>query len=154
TTWLSGKKASISPGASEGEMTDSVLNFSQEWLSRGQNRVLALRSTFNFGLDILGATDNKVPGAPDGKFFYWLGQGQYVQRLFNTQNQILLRVSGQWSAERLFALEQFSVGGADNVRGYLENQLVRDRGVIASAEFRVPLLFDKSGAGIVQLAPF
>jgi hemolysin activation/secretion protein len=54
----------------------------------------------------------------------------------------------------LLALEQMSVGGADSVRGYLENQLVRDRAIISSLEFRVPLVFDKAGAGIVQLAPF
>jgi hemolysin activation/secretion protein len=34
------------------------------------------------------------------------------------------------------------------------NQLVRDRGILSSLEFRVPLVFDKAGAGIVQLAPF
>ena len=31
----------------------------------------------------------------DEKFFAWLGQAQYVQRIFNTQNQLILRVTGQ-----------------------------------------------------------
>src|SRR5262249_16189577 len=35
-----------------------------------------------------------------------------------------------------------------------ENELVRDEAIVASVEFRVPLLFNKSGAGIVHLAPF
>src|SRR5205823_499988 len=51
-------------------------------------------------------------------------------------------------------LEQMSVGGMDSVRGYRENQLVRGRGVVSSVEFRVPVLSDKAGNGIVQLAPF
>jgi len=32
--------------------------------------------------------------------------------------------------------------------------MVRDRGLISSIEFRLPVLFDKSGAGMLQLAPF
>jgi hemolysin activation/secretion protein len=116
--------------------------------------VLALRSSFNIGLDTLGATDDHIAGDPNGKFFSWLGQGQYIQRLLNTQNEFILRVSGQWTDDRLLALEQLSVGGPETVRGYLENQLVRDRGIVSSAEFRVPFVFDKAGAGIVHLAPF
>jgi len=154
TTWLLDEPFDISPGAVNGEMVVSVLRLSQEWLHRGQNQVLALRSTFNVGLDVLDATDSGIPGAPDAKFFSWLGQAQYVKRLFHSQNQIILRVNGQWTSEPLLALEQFSVGGFATVRGYLENQLVRDRGIVSSVEFRVPVLFNKAGAGIVQLAPF
>lgn len=151
---LFGQPFNISPGAVDGRMTVAVLGLSQEFIDRDQNHVLALRSTFNLGLDVLGATDDGVAGDPNGKFFAWLGQGQYVRRLFNTQNQLILRVTGQWTDDKLLALEQISVGGADTVRGYLENQLVRDRGVVSSAEFRVPVLSDKAGNGIIQLAPF
>jgi hemolysin activation/secretion protein len=154
TTSLLGERFDLSPGAVNGEMIVSVLRLSQEWVERAQNRLLALRSTFNIGLDVLDATDNHVPGDPNAKFFSWLGQGQYIQRLFNTQNQLLLRVAGQWTSERLLALEQLSVGGMETVRGYRENQLVRDRGVVASVEFRLPVWFDKSGAGILQIEPF
>ena len=153
-TTLLGEPFNLSPGAVDGEMVVSVLRVSQEWLQRGQNSVLALRSTFNIGLDVLEATNDGIPGDPQGKFFSWLGQGQYIQRLFNTQNQFILRVSGQWTTEPLLALEQYSVGGFETVRGYLENQLVRDRGIVSSVEFRVPVLFNKAGAGIVHLAPF
>jgi hemolysin activation/secretion protein len=153
-TSLLGEPFNISPGAVEGEMAVSVLRLSQEWIQRGQNHVLALRSTFNMGLDVLDATNNGIPGDPNAEYFSWLGQGQYVQRLFNTQNQLVLRVTGQWTAESLLALEQLSVGGLDSVRGYLENQLVRDRGFVSSVEFRLPVLFNKAGAGIVHLAPF
>jgi hemolysin activation/secretion protein len=144
----------LSPGAVDGETTVSVLRFSQEWLDRGQNHVLALRSTFNFGLDVWDATDDGIRGNPDAKFFSWLGQAQYVRRLFKTQNELVLRVAGQYTDEPLLALEQFSVGGLDTVRGYLENQLVRDRAVVSSVELRMPIWFDKTGAGIVHLAPF
>jgi hemolysin activation/secretion protein len=153
-TWLLGEPFDLSPGSSDGEMIVSVLRLSQEWIQRGSKSVLALRSTFNFGLDALDATDNGRPGEPNAKYFSWVGQGQYIQRLFDTQNEFVFRLSGQWTAESLLALEQFEVGGMQTVRGYLENQLVRDRGIVSSAEFRIPILFNKAGAGIVQLAPF
>jgi len=154
TTWLLDERFNVSPGAVDGQMIVSVLRLSQEWLRRGPNHVLALRSTFNLGLDVWDATDSKIPGEPNAEFFSWLGQAQYVRRLFNTQNQVILRLSGQWTSERLLALEQISVGGYNTVRGYIENQLVRDTGLISSVEFRVPVLFDKSGAGMLHLAPF
>ena len=153
-TELLGERFNLSPGAVNGEMSDSVLRIAQEWLQRGPNSLLALRSTFNVGLDAFDSTDNHIGGDPDAHFFSWLGQAQYVRRLFNTQNELILRAAGQWTAEPLLALEQISVGGSESVRGYRENQLVRDRGVIGSIEFRVPIFFDKAGAGTVFLAPF
>ena len=153
-SYLLGERFNVSPGSVDGEMVVPALRFSQEWLQRGPNHVLALRSTFSFGLDVLDATDDRIHGNPDAQFFSWLGQAQYVQRLFNTQNELILRVSGQWTDEPLLPVEQIAIGGLDTVRGYRENQLVRDRGVLSSLEFRVPVLFDKTGAGIVHLAPF
>jgi hemolysin activation/secretion protein len=135
-------------------MSVSVLRMSQEFVRRGQDSILALRSTFNIGFDVLDATDNGIPGDPNGRFFSWVGQVQYIQRLFKTQNQLVLRAAGQWTSDSLPALEQISVGGMESVRGYLENQLVRDRGIVASAEVRVPLVFNKAGAGILEVAPF
>ncbi len=153
-TWLLGESFNITPGAVEGETTVSVLRLSQEWSLRGPKNVLALRSTFNLGLDAWGATDADAFGGPDAQFFSWLGQGQYIQRLFNTQNELVLRLAGQCAPGPLLALEQISVGGYNSVRGYLENQLVRDRGLVSSVEVRVPVLFNKTGAGMLHLAPF
>jgi hemolysin activation/secretion protein len=153
-TWLLGQPFNISPGAVDGEMSVSVLRLTQEWFHRGPSHVLALRSTFNIGLDVWGATDDGISGDPNATFVSWLGQAQYIQRLLNTQNELVLRLSGQWAPDPLLALEQISVGGYGTVRGYLENQLVRDQGIISSIEFRLPVLFDKSGAGMLYLAPF
>lgn len=151
---LLGERFNLSPGAEDGEMKVSVLRVSQEWVDRGQDYVLGLRSTFNFGLDVLDASDNGITGDPNGRYFSWLGQGQYIRRLFNTANLLVLRVAGQWTGESLLGLEQMSVGGRETVRGYRENQLVRDTGLATSVEFRIPVWFDGEGAGIVHLAPF
>src|SRR5262249_53680386 len=135
TLYLDGSPFPLPGATADGRMIVSVLRLSQDWLDRGQNHVLALRSTFNIGLNVFDATVNDTNGVPSAKFFSWLGQGQYVQRLFHTQNQLVLRVSGQVTDDRLLALEQMAVGGLETVRGYRENQLVRDRAIVASVEF-------------------
>jgi hemolysin activation/secretion protein len=152
-TFQNNKPFFISPGAdAKGVSCVSVIRFAQEWVDRSEDHVLALRSTVNWGINALDATDNGT--SRDATFVSWQGQAQYVQRLFHTANQIILRANGQWTDDGLLSLEQFSVGGFNSVRGYRENQLVRDRGVFTSAEFRVPVLYDRKGAAVLQLAPF
>lgn len=139
-------------GSVSGRTSVSVLRVTQEWNDRGLQQVLSFRSTISVGLNVFSATDDGTDW--DGKFVAWLGQAQYIRRLFNTQNQLILRTDGQWSDGKLLSLEQFSVGGINSVRGYRENQLVRDRGVFGSVELRLPVLLNKLGAPVVQLAPF
>lgn len=150
-TLLLGQRFDVSPGSVDGKMDTSVMRFTQELVDRSQSQVLALRSTFNVGIDAFGVTDNGTDR--DAKFFSWLGQAQYVRRLFNTPNLIILRTDGQWTDEPLLALEEFSVGGASSVRGYRENELVRDCGFVSSIEGRIPIL-SKAGVATLQLAPF
>ncbi|MBW8844307.1 MAG: ShlB/FhaC/HecB family hemolysin secretion/activation protein [Burkholderiales bacterium] len=47
-----------------------------------------------------------------------------------------LRVGGQLASQPLVSAEQFSVGGADSVRGYPEGAVSADYGVLASFELR------------------
>jgi hemolysin activation/secretion protein len=51
----------------------------------------------------------------------------------------LLRAQAQFTNDRLLSLEKFAIGGFATVRGYRENQLVRDNGWATSAEFRAPI---------------
>jgi hemolysin activation/secretion protein len=143
---------SFTPGSTNGIIDISALRIVQEWIDRSQSQVLALRSTFSVGLDAFGVTDDGTDR--NAYFFTWLGQAQYVRRLFNTPNQLVLRVNGQVTPRPLLALEQFTLGGADSVRGYLVNQIVRDDGVFSSVELRVPVVFNRLGSPIVQFAPF
>lgn len=50
------------------------------------------------------------------------------------------RLSGQISSEKLIATEQFTIGGVDSVRGYLESTELGDNGAFASLELRTPQL--------------
>ncbi len=60
------------------------------------------------------------------------------------------------SDDPLLPVEKFAVGGARTVRGYRENQFVRDNGVVASLEWRFPVFPDKKRDGRyrLQLVPF
>jgi hemolysin activation/secretion protein len=151
-TFLLGQPFTVTPGAVNGKTRISAIRATQEWTDRNQVQVIALRSTISVGMNWFDATDSG--SEPNAKFWDWLGQFQYIRRLFNTSNQLVLRTDVQWTDEPLLSLEQFTLGGANNVRGYLENQIVCDRGLYSGAEVRVPVLADKTGAAIVQLAPF
>jgi len=185
-TKLLNRPFSFSPGVDRGESDVSVLRSVVQWTDRGPDQVIAARSTLSWGLDQLNATAN--PGdLPDGQYLAWLGQAQLARR-WRLEDaavaqdgqtswqrdvcakewlewscrqglEVILRTNTQLADDPLLPIEQFSVGGANTVRGYRENQLVRDNGVVASIEFRLPLYplalpFASSETAVLQLAPF
>jgi hemolysin activation/secretion protein len=70
------------------------------------------------------------------------------------ETTLVLRLNSQFSNRPLLSIEQFSIGGMQSVRGYRENQLLRDDGIFASAEARVPVWMAKDKSPIVSLASF
>lgn len=142
----------LSPGAdSEGRTSVSALRFFQEWSQRSSQHVLALRSQFSFGLNLFNSTINDE--GPDSRFFAWRGQGQWV-RLLAPDTLLLLRTDVQLANQSLLGLEQFGLGGQLSVRGYRQDLLLTDNGLLASAEFRLPILRAPKIRGLLQLAPF
>jgi hemolysin activation/secretion protein len=181
-TFLLGEPFTLEPGAIDGKANIFATRLTLDWTNRSQVHVLALRSVFNLGLHAFGSTraepvatsgassEGLDPEVPDSQFFSWVGQAQYVRRIFDTpawrdkpdeygwnilrETTLVLRVNAQLSNRPLLSLEQFSIGGMQSVRGYRENQLLRDDGVFASAEARVPIWLAKDKTPIVSLAPF
>lgn len=51
-----------------------------------------------------------------------------------------VKLNGQIASDPLVSAEQFTIGGADSVRGYLESQALGDYGVSGSLELRTPPL--------------
>lgn len=131
--------AASARGTDKGKSRVTALRISQSWLNRSPSQVFALRSAFNIGLGILGATEH-AGDFPDGRFFSWLGQFQWVSKLFDSDNSVVIRSYLQLAAEPLLSLEKFGVGGQLTVRGYRENILVRDNAWVSSIEFRFPLI--------------
>ena len=152
-TYLLGQPFTFALGAHDGESVVNVLRFSQEWTNRSPRRVIAARSQLSFGLDVLGATDNP-DSIPDGSFFAWLLQAQWAELLTDWRAQLIGRVDLQLTPDPLLSLEQFAVGGSGTVRGYRENEIVRDNGAIGSLELRLPVLRSAQGVPILQIAPF
>jgi hemolysin activation/secretion protein len=151
-TSLFGQPFSLSPGAANGVEDVFVPRFIQEFVDRSQVHVLSLRSQFSLGVDAYRATLNSE--APDGHFFDWLGQAQYIRRLGASDCLVIGRLSGQIADRPLLSIEQLELGGISSVRGYLENQALTDNGVLASVEVRVPVWEDKDHNALVSLAPF
>lgn len=144
------------PGFQNGAATISALRFAQDWTHRTVDTVLALRSRFSVGLNVLGATINSNSDIPDGQFFSWLGQMQGIQQFGEKLlgMQLLERMDLQLTNSPLFPLEQVALGGRYTVRGYREVTILRDNAFIASVEPRFPLIRWASGEPMFQLAPF
>jgi hemolysin activation/secretion protein len=108
------------------------------------------------GLDVLDATNNQqTSNDADSHFFAWLGQAQWVRRFDPTGIELLSSLALQISNDSLFPLEQFAVGGRYSVRGYRENQLVRDNAFLFSVETQIPVLPTLFGPYVsVHFAPF
>jgi hemolysin activation/secretion protein len=142
----------ISPGADDqGRTRISALRFTQEWIQRDGRRVVAARSQFSLGVDWLGTTRNPV--GPDGQFFAWRGQGQWVQ-LLDTDTILLVQAEAQLTPNPLMPLEQFGLGGQSTVRGYRQDALLTDNGLFASTEVRWPVWRVSEVQGLLQVVPF
>lgn len=164
-TSLGGFGFSFSPGTDDGESTITALRLTAEWLDRTSNQVIAIRSRFSLGVDALGATinpggtddpmtDRDESAIPPGRFMAWLGQFQLGRRLDTREIELRFRFDIQLTTEPLLALEQIAIGGRFSVRGYRENQLVRDNGALVSLESRIPLIRNQPWADFIQVVPF
>jgi hemolysin activation/secretion protein len=114
--------------------------------------VLAVRSVFSVGINAFGATISDT--GTDGRFFSWLGQIQWIRQLTESGLQMVFRTDIQLANDSLLPMERFSIGGMNSVRGYRENQLVRDNGVASSFELRIPIIYNRQREVVVQFAPF
>jgi len=142
----------LSRGADEeGQTVVSSLGFFQEWTQRSPEHVLAVRSQFNLGLDLLGATINA--SGPDSRFFSWQGQAQWV-RLLAPDTLLLLKGGLQLTPDSLLGLEQIGLGGQSTVRGYRQDELLTDNGALASLEVRIPVYRNPDHDALLQVVPF
>ncbi|MBF2027563.1 MAG: ShlB/FhaC/HecB family hemolysin secretion/activation protein [Oscillatoriales cyanobacterium C42_A2020_001] len=136
----------------DGNSRTRVFKFGQDYIKRDPQGAWAVRSQFNFGVDIFNATVNEDP-IPDGRFFSWLGQVQRVQRLGNN-HLLILQGDLQLTPDTLLPSQQFVIGGGLSVRGFRQNARSGDNGFRISAEDRITLVRDEAGLPILQIAPF
>jgi hemolysin activation/secretion protein len=137
-------------GGDNGKYRLTVLRQSLDVLRRRARSALALRSTFSLGLPV-GASGGGEDGGPDDTFIAWRGQMQWARQLQWRGTELIVRSDVQLSPYDLFSLESFALGGVASVRGFRENQFIRDNGAAVGIEARLPLL---SGRNDLQLALF
>ena len=142
----------LSLGAdADGKTRVSSLRFFQEWLGRSETDVILARSQFSLGIQAFEVTVNSEP--PDGNFFNWRGQAQWVH-LFAPNTLLIARGDLQFSDRPLVSIEQFALGGLGSVRGYRQNILLTDNGFFGSIEARLPLYRDDFSESVLQITPF
>ncbi|GJD23614.1 surface antigen (D15) [Rivularia sp. IAM M-261] len=141
-----------SPGADEnGQTRATILRFAQDWTQRSSSEVFAARSQLSLGIDALDATINNTD--PDGEFFAWRGQAQWV-KLLAPDTLFIARADLQLADRPLLPSEQIGLGGQATVRGYRQDRTLADNGFLASAEFRYPVLRVPEIQGLLQVTPF
>lgn len=65
-----------------------------------------------------------------------------------------MRGDMQLATESLVPLEQFGLGGPQTIRGYRQNALLTDNGMLFSSEIRLPVLRVPEVDGLLQIVPF
>lgn len=147
-TFLDDQKAPLSPGAPDGNNHVTALRLTQSWVKQDQNDIYALRHTLSAGINALNST--VLDDTPDSRFTTWLIQYQWAKRHSLWNAKTVIRTDLQLANEPLLSMEQFAIGGARSVRGYRENQIVRDNGFVFSAEGRIPVYKSVKGQHQVE----
>ena len=157
-SFLLGEPFAFSATDDNGVSQTSLLTFTQEWVRRNADHVFAVRSSFNAGLDLPGAT---IGGEADGEFMFWLLQAQWLQKLSWRDSMLGVRMQTRLSNDTLPAYYKYALGGAESVRGYRENLITRDQGFLLTldwsfpvAHLPVPGLSRNASDGEVRVIPF
>jgi len=138
--------------APDGTTRTTTLRLGQDFLSRDNQGIWSIRSTFNLGLGIFDATINPRP-IPDGRFFSWLGQIQRLQVL-GTDHLLLMQGDVQLSANSLLPPQQLVIGGGQSVRGFRQNARAGDNGARLSVEHRWILARNENSVPSLTISPF
>lgn len=114
----------------------------------GDGRTVRFNLDGNFGVRGMGNTfkeftNKRFRAKPS--YFYLRGDGSWESALPGSLlpgAQLLLEFAGQVSSGPIIGNEQFSIGGANDVRGYFATQGLVDQGVTGRLELRSPSLID------------
>lgn len=132
-----GLVAGVNPDTGVTRSSKTSLYLQGLW--RSETHALVARLTGSHGLPIWGGA--VIDGAPSTTAFIGVAQARAAWRPFSAYGAALTaRIDAQFAGQALQPLEQLAAGGQSTVRGYRENAVLNDNGVIASAEARLPLL--------------
>lgn len=128
-----------------------TLGWDGTWLSEGRTTKAGV--SFNFQVRGLVAdeqefADKRFKGRPD--YAYLRGSFSH-EETWPEGWGLNLRGSWQIAAQPLVSNEQFSIGGADTVRGYLESAALGENGLALSLEARTPNFAKRIGASLDEI---
>lgn len=123
-------------------------SYSGSWQGDTSLTQLDIGPTFNFrGLGSSPPAFDAKRYESQSNFIYLRGDLSRQQDL-PAGFEIYVKAQGQLSDEPLVNSEQFSVGGQDTVRGYLESEVLGDDAITGSVELRSPELAQYFGPAI------
>ncbi len=120
----------------------SYLNFSAGYAGNWHtSRVQwGLETTVNFGVrDVANRTeefaDKRFQAQPN---YSYLRSSANVDLRLPADFTLSARIAGQFSVDPVISNEQYTIGGAESVRGYLEAEEIGDMGVLTSLQLGSP----------------
>ena len=128
------------PGESVASQFSATLNFSL--------RNLADKKVDCFGQEVDQFECKRFNA--HSNYLYLKADYQRTQKLPHDMSW-MAKIGGQLAGQPLISNEQFSAGGADSVRGYLESERLGDDGLQASLEWRSPSLAGEKTPGLQEL---
>ncbi|WP_080507340.1 ShlB/FhaC/HecB family hemolysin secretion/activation protein [Rhodopseudomonas palustris] len=117
-----------------------VAAYSATW--QGDGRLTQLNAAVTTGLRGAGSSPEQFDVKrykATGSFAHLRGDLSHTQELPGGL-QLFGKLQGQLADQPLVSSEQFSLGGQDTVRGYLESEVLGDYGVAGTLELRSPNL--------------
>ena len=146
TSLLQGEPFSFAAGSVDGRAAYTAVRLVGDYLVRGVDQVFAVSVTATKGL---AGTRSDAAGAlnPKRHFSVALAQVNYARRLSDKGLELRARLAGQIADSILYSGERFSAGGATSVRGYRENLLLADEGIMGSLELAQPISFSRRQVG-------
>ncbi len=152
-TYLLGSGFSFVEGPDDGVAKATVVRAGADWRTRSARSVFAASMHVSVGLDVLDSTQAQG-NAPDGNFVSTRLRAQWARRVDFLDSQFISRFDGQFANRALLGMEQMTLGGRWSIRGYRENTLIRDNGLIGSLEWRVPIFVEAAGRVVLEVGPF
>lgn len=128
------------PGESAGNQFNAALNFSLRQLSG--------RRVDCFGQEVDQFECKRFRARPN--YLYLKADYKHTRKFLNGMS-LTARLSGQFADQPLISNEQFSAGGADSVRGYLESERLGDNALQAGLEWRSPSFAGEKTPGLQEL---
>jgi hemolysin activation/secretion protein len=133
----------------------SNLSLGHTGIWRGSSSTFSLNSTLNFGLRGVGGSsqefaDKGLKARPN--YFSLRSDAVLDTPFFFKGWGLQTRLAGQYAVDPVISNEQFAVGGADSVRGYLEAEAISDTGVRGTLQVMAPSW--RFGSDVLQMRAF